>query len=257
MKIRKFTSLLAMMLVGAASSMAQLSWVHYQTQYYDDSTPPELILEDPIVLADGETLTVNNEATTFTTGFYIGISNESSNAINCTISKSNVTSDSGLDMLGMCIGQNCLPPTTTSTEYTIAGNTVDSHAFHVQWLMPTGQTSGTFTIKGGFYSATLNLVFICDDDPSNNGVTIGSGSSVNDIAAKECSASLQNGMLTIAGASAGQQIRVIDLTGRVAATFAVANDGTQRYDLGLGKGIYLVAIQEHGRTQDVQKVIAR
>lgn len=257
MKIRKFTSLLAMMLVGAASSMAQLSWVHYQVQEHDESNNNELILEDPIILTDGETLIVNESAEKLSEGFYIGIANESSSNANITVTKEVEENTDFLVM--MCVGTNCLPPTMLETpSFSVPANDTYSH-FHVQAvpLMTTGTISTKFTINGPSNNATVNIIFVLDDDPSNNGVTIGSGSGINDIAAKECSASLQNGVLTIAGANAGQQIRVIDLTGRVAATFAVANDGTQRYDLGLGKGIYLVAIQENGRTQYVQKVIAR
>ena len=239
MKIRKFTSLLAMMLVGAASSMAQLSWV------YNGET-----------LADGETLTVNEDILGFYAFENIGVQNEGNAPANCIIYKDNVETNGQNIDFGMCT-TSCFNGDQTDP-FTVNAESIFEVHIQAMGMLQNGEASVTYTVRNGFMSeATLNITFIADGDDSNNGVTIGSGSGINDIAAKECSASLQNGVLTIAGANAGQQIRVIDLTGRVAATFAVANDGTQRYDLGLGKGIYLVAIQENGRTQYVQKVIAR
>ena len=233
MKIGKITTLLCLLAAGTLTSVAQLSWV------YEGKT-----------LAEGETITIADNMDNLSAGKYIHIANSSESAISATVTK-NVSENDGF-MTMMCVEQNCLPDSQTSTpEFTVPANgTYDD--FHIQ-VIPTSAPEGgeahvTFTVNGGGSSATVNVVFVLDNTGGVNDVA-GDGNGYGIAYASD--------VLTVSGATAGQQVRVVDITGRVAASMPVDGDGVQRYDLNLGRGIYLVAVQEAGRTVAVQKVIVR
>lgn len=239
MKIR-ITTLFSMLVIGIATSMAQLAWV------YDGQT-----------LSDGETLTVNDNAENLLIGFYIDIANQSSNSVNCIITRETIDNEVGYTFM-MCCGINCYTGEETGS-FSIGANSVYED-FHTQVLvLGNGEATVAYTVSDGTNSAVVNVTYVIDDDDSNNGVTIGSASSVNNISTTKNNTiiTLSNSVLTIEGATAGQQVRIIDLTGRLAASYVVTGDGTQSYDLNLGHGIYIVALQENGRTTYAQKVISR
>lgn len=240
MKIR-ITTLFSMLVIGIATSMAQLAWV------YDGQT-----------LSDGETLTVNEDADNiYETGFYIGIANQSNSNVNCTVKSETFDNEMGYIFM-MCCGINCYTGEETGS-FSIDANSVYED-FHTQVLVfGNGEATIAYTVSDGTNSAVVNVTYVIDDDDSNNGVTIGSASSVNNISTTKNNTiiTLSNSVLTIEGATAGQQVRIIDLTGRLAASYVVTGDGTQSYDLNLGHGIYIVALQENGRTTHAQKVISR
>lgn len=239
MKIRIFT-LISALAIGVVTSMAQLSWV------YDNQT-----------LADGETITVNDEAGSLIVGFYVGIQNNGGNDVSATISRS-INTNNGFS-LTMCVGTNCLPPDTETTpSFGIQAGSVYED-FHVQAipLGTEGIANATFTVSDGVNSAKINIEFVLDGNPDNNGVTIGTTGVADVTGAEEYGIVMKGNELCVTGTREGQQVRVIDLTGRVAASFVVAGDSTQRYDLNLGRGIYLVALQDGGRTVYTQKVISR
>ena len=233
MKIGKITTLLCLLAAGTLTSAAQLSWV------YEGKT-----------LTNGETITIADNMDNLSAGKFIHIANSSGNAISATVSK-HVGEDDGF-MTMMCVETNCLPDGQTQTPaFTVPANgTYDD--FHVQVIPTTAPEGGevhvTFTVKGGSSSAVVNVVFVLDSTGGVNDVA-GDGNGYGIAYASD--------VLTVSGATAGQQVRVVDITGRVAASMPVDGDGVQRYDLNLGRGIYLVAVQEAGRTVAVQKVIVR
>ena len=231
MKIGKITTLLCLLAAGTLTSVAQLSWV------YEGKT-----------LSEGETITIADNMDNLMEGKYIYISNSSESAISATVTK-NVGQNDGF-MTMMCTGTNCWPDSQLETPaFSVPAK--GSYDFHVQ-VVPTiapegGEVHVAFTANGGSSSATVNVVFVLDSTGGVNDVTGGNGYGI----------AFANGALTINGAHAGQLVRVVDITGRVAASMPVDGDGVQRYDLNLGRGIYLVAVQEAGRTVAVQKVIVR
>lgn len=241
MKIKIFT-LFGALALGVVSSMAQLSWM------YDGET-----------LEDGATVTINAEVVVILSGYTIDVYNASNETVNCVVRRSNVVPEGS--EFGMCTescvsGDESLPfsiePNSTYKNKTGMG-------FHISnmSLMVPGEASATFTVTDGTNEAVLNLKFVYDEDPSNNGVSISSPSGVGNVVASGYNATLRGGTLVLGGAVAGNQVRIIDLTGRTVASYVVETDGMQRYDIGLTKGIYLVAIYENGQNVYTQKVIAR
>ena len=234
MKIGKITTLLCLLAAGTLTSVAQLSWV------YEGKT-----------LVDGETITIADNYDNLSAGKYIQIANSSESAISAAVTKNVGQNDGFLAM--MCTDEDgCLPNDVLKTSAFKVPANGTYNEFHVQ-VIPTSAPEGgeahvTFTVAGGGSSATVNVVFVLDNTGGVNDVT-GSGNGYG--------IAYANGVLTVNGASAGQIVRVVDITGRVAASMPVDGDGVQRYDLNLGRGIYLVAVQEAGRTVAVQKVIVR
>ena len=231
MKIGKITTLLCLLAAGTLTSAAQLSWV------YEGKT-----------LTNGETITIADNYENLGIGKYIYIANSSESAISATVTK-NVGQNDGF-MAMMCTDKCHADDVLVTPSFTVPANGM--YDFHVQ-VIPTSAPEGgeahvAFTVNGGGSSATVNVVFVLDNTGGVNDVT-GSGNGFG--------ITYANDVLTVSGASAGQQVRVVDITGRVAASMPVDGDGVQRYDLNLGRGIYLVAVQEAGRTVAVQKVIVR
>ena len=231
MKIGKITTLLCLLAAGTLTSVAQLSWV------YEGKT-----------LAEGETITIADNMDNLLVGKYINIANSSNTPINAVVTKTESQIDGGLSPM-MCT-TNCWPGDETP-EFTVPANG-QYDEFHVM-VISDGAPEGSeahvaFTVNGGGSSATVNVVFVLDNTGGVNDVT---GNR------KGFGITYANDVLTVSGASAGQLVRVVDITGRVAASMPVDGDGVQRFDLNLGRGIYLVAVQEAGRTVAVQKVIVR
>ena len=230
MKIGKITTLLCLLAAGTLTSVAQLSWV------YEGKT-----------LSEGETITIADNADNLIKGKYIHIANSSDNPIKAIVSK-NESHNDGLSPM-MCT-TSCWPGDKTP-EFTVPANG-QYDEFHVMVISAGAPEGGeahvAFTVEGGGSSATVNVVFVLDNTGGVNDVT-GSGNGFG--------ITYANDVLTVSGASAGQLVRVVDITGRVAASMPVDGDGVQRFDLNLGRGIYLVAVQEAGRTVAVKKVIVR
>lgn len=241
MKIKIFT-LFGALALGVVSSMAQLSWM------YDGET-----------LEDGATVTINAEMADFLVGCTIDVYNASDNSVNCVVRRSNVVPEGSV--FGMCT-DNCVNG-DESDSFSIEPNSTYKNkmgmGFHISntSLMEPGEASATFTVTDGTNEAVLNLKFVYDEDPGNNGVSISSPSGVGNVVTSVYNATLRGGTLVLSGVVAGSQVRVIDLTGRTVASYAVDADGVQRYGIGLTKGIYLVAIYENGQNVYTQKVIAR
>lgn len=234
MKIGKITTLLCLLAAGTLTSVAQLSWV------YEGKT-----------LTEKETIRVVGNVEEFAiTGVYMSIANASDQKMSVTVSKQ-IGENDGFDV-AMCLGTiNCYPPernTTDPFDIPANGKYEDFHVTVGPRGIEEGEVHATFTVAGGGSSATVNVVFVLDNTGGVNDVT-GNG--------KGFGITYANDVLTVSGASAGQQVRVVDITGRVAASMPVDGDGVQRFDLNLGRGIYLVAVQEAGRTVAVQKVIVR
>lgn len=233
MKIGKITTLLCLLAAGTLTSAAQLSWV------YEGKT-----------LTNGETITIADNYENLSAGKYIHIANSSESAISATVTK-NVSENDGF-MTMMCLeGESCVGDAVLETGvFSVPAN--GEYNFHVQ-VIPTSAPEGgevhvAYTVEGGGSSATVNVVWVLDSTGGVNDVT-GSGNGYG--------IAYANDVLTVSGASAGQLVRVVDITGRVAASMPVDGDGVQRFYLNLGRGIYLVAVQEAGRTVAVQKVIVR
>ena len=231
MKIGKITTLLCLLAAGTLTSVAQLSWV------YEGKT-----------LVEGETITVKgDDLTLYET--YIDLEN-AGGATKVTVTKE-IKLDEGFD-LNWCCGTNCYPESTAASRLIDIASGLNENFLHAQVASngapEGGEAHETFTVAGGGSSATVNVVFVLDNTGGVNDVT-GNG--------KGFGITYANDVLTVSGASAGQQVRVVDITGRVAASMPVDGDGVQRFDLNLGRGIYLVAVQEAGRTVAVQKVIVR
>ena len=243
MKIKIFT-LFGALALGVVSSMAQLSWM------YDGET-----------LEDGATVTMNGDAKLgdFVVGCTIDVYNASDKTVNCVVRRSNVVPEGSA--FGMCT-DNCVNR-DESEQFSIEPNSTYKNqigkGFHINNLSlnEPGEASATFTVTDGTNEAVLNLKFVSDEDPSNNGVSISSPSGVGNVVASGYNATLRGGTLVLSGVVGGSQVRVIDLTGRTVASYAVETDGVQRYGIGLTKGIYLVAIYENGQNVYTQKVIAR
>lgn len=79
---------------------------------------------------------------------------------------------------------------------------------------------------------------------------------VEGIAADALSARLNGSQLTLNGVKAGQQVKVIDLTGRIVSAFTISADGTATFDAAVGRGIYIIALTEGNAMVFTQKVIA-
>ena len=179
--------------------------------------------------------------------------------MNCVVRRSNVVPEGS--MFGMCT-DNCING-DVSEPFSIEPNSTYKNrigkGFHINNLSlnEPGEASATFTVTDGTNEVVLNLKFVSDEDPSNNGVSISSPSGVGNVVASGYNATLRGGTLVLSGVVGGSQVRVIDLTGRTVASYAVETDGVQRYGIGLTKGIYLVAIYENGQNVYTQKVIAR
>lgn len=241
MKIKIFT-LFGALALGVASSMAQLSWM------YDGET-----------IEDGASVTINAEMEDFIVGCTIDVYNASDKTVNCVVRRSNVVPEGS--EFGMCT-DNCVNK-DESDQFSIEPNSTYKNkmgmGFHISnmSLMVPGEASATFTVTDGTNEAVVNVKFVYDEDPSNNGVSISSPSGVGNVVASGYNATLRGGTLVLGGMVAGSQVRVIDLTGRTVASYVVTADGVQRYDIGLTKGIYLVAIYENGQNVYTQKVIAR
>ena len=241
MKIKIFT-LFGALALGVVSSMAQLSWM------YDGET-----------LEDGATVTINDEWLNISVGYTIDVYNASDKTVNCVVRRSNVVPEGSA--FGMCT-DNCVNR-DESEQFSIGPNSTYKNkmgmGFHISntSLMGPGEASATFTVTDGTNEVVLNLKFVSDEDPSNNGVSISSPSGVGNVVASGYNATLRGGTLVLSGVVGGSQVRVIDLTGRTVASYAVETDGVQRYGIGLTKGIYLVAIYENGQNVYTQKVIAR
>lgn len=243
MKIKIFT-LFGALALGVVSSMAQLSWM------YDGET-----------LEDGATVTMNGDAKLgdFVVGCTIDVYNASDKTVNCVVRRSNVVPEGS--MFGMCT-DNCVNG-DVSEPFSIEPNSTYKNqigkGFHINNLSlnEPGEASATFSVTDGTNEAVLNLKFVYDEDSGNNGVSISSPSGVGNVVASGYNATLRGGTLVLSGVVGGSQVRVIDLTGRTVASYAVETDGVQRYGIGLTKGIYLVAIYENGQNVYTQKVIAR
>ena len=231
MKIGKITTLLCLLAAGTLTSVAQLSWV------YKGKT-----------LTDGETITVRgDDLTLYET--YIDLEN-TAGAIKATVTKE-IKLDEGFD-LKWCCGTNCFEESKSTSGLIDIPSGLNENFLHAMvssdGAPEGGEAHVAFTVSGGGSSATVNVVFVLDNTGGVNDVT-GNG--------KGFGIAYANDVLTVSGATAGQQVRVVDITGRVAASMPVDGDGVQRYDLNLGRGIYLVAVQEAGRTVAVKKVIVR
>lgn len=243
MKIKIFT-LFGALVLGVATSMAQLSWM------YDGET-----------LENGATVTMNGDAklADFAVGCTIDVYNASNETVNCVVRRSNVVPEGS--EFGMCT-DNCVNK-DESDQFSIEPNSIYKNklgmGFHINntSLKEYGEASATFTVTDGTNEAVVNVKFVYDEDPSNNGVSISSPSGVGNVVASGYNATLRGGTLVLGGAVAGNQVCIIDLTGRTVASYVVETDGMQRYDIGLTKGIYLVAIYENGQNVYTQKVIAR
>ncbi len=241
MKIKIFT-LFGALVLGVATSMAQLSWM------YDGET-----------IEDGASVTINAEMKDFIVGCTIDVYNASDKTVNCVVRRSNVVPEGS--EFGMCT-DNCVNK-DESDQFSIEPNSTYKNkmgmGFHISnmSLMVPGEASATFSVTDGTNEAVVNVKFVYDEDPSNNGVSISSPSGVGNVVASGYNATLRGGELALNGVVAGNQVRIIDLTGRTVASYVVEADGVQRNDIGLTKGIYLVAIYENGKNVYTQKVIAR